>query len=216
MARSVSTVLTLSLLFLLSASFAHAGSVDLMTFQGLKDGQVVGNFYNGGGLASTPNYGVTFSSNFIGQIPSSVGGSGGLPIDPTQTPYLYINSSTLPGIINVSGGFSSGLNFFYASFSNETIKVWSGANGTGTLLATMTLSTSCSGVPGNCTWFDAGLSFSGTAESVTFSGPGNGIGISSLTLGQSRTAVPEPSSIYLLGIGLLGICASQIRRFIRT
>ncbi len=216
MVRSVSAALTLSLCILLSASFAHANSVDLLTFAGLKDGQAVGNFYNGAGVAGTPNYGVTFSSNFIGLRPSTLGGSGALPADPLSTPYIYINSSTLPGIMNVAGGFSSGLNFFYVALSNETITVWSGANGTGTVLASMTLSASCTGSPSNCIWFDTGLSFSGTAQSVTFSGPGNGIGISAITLGQSTTAVPEPSPIYLLGTGLLCIGTYQLRRFIRV
>jgi hypothetical protein len=215
MVRSVGAALTLSLWLLLSSSLAHANSVDLLTFYGLKDGQAVGNFYNGSGVASTPNYGITFSSNFIGARSSSLGGSGGLSADPTSTPYIYINSSTLPGIMNVAGGFSSGLNFFYAALSNETVTVWSGINGTGTVLASMTLSTSCSSVA-SCTWFDAGLAFTGTAESVTFSGPANGIGISTMVLGQSTPAVPEPSSIYLLGTGLLGICAYQVRRFIRS
>ena len=216
MVRSVSAALTLSLLLLLSASFAHANSVDLLTFQGLQDGQAVGNFYNGAGVASTPNYGVTFSSNFIGLRPSTLGGSGALPADPISSPYIYINSSTLPGIMNVASGFTSGLNFFYVALSNETITVWSGANGTGTVLASMTLSASCSGSPSNCIWFDAGLSFSGTAQSVTFSGPGNGIGVSVITVGQSTTAVPEPSPIYLLGTGLLCIGTYQLRRFIRA
>jgi hypothetical protein len=215
MPRSVSAAVMLSLWFFLSASFAHANSVELLTFIGLQDGQPVGNFYNGAGLASTPNYGVTFS-NFIGLRPTSRGGSGGLPPDPASTPYIYINSSTLPGIMSVAGGFSGGLNFFYASLSSETITVWSGANGTGTALATMTLSASCSGAPSSCIWFDAGLSFSGTAKSVTFSGPGNGIGISAITLGQSITALPEPSSIYLLGTGLLGLCTRQVCRFMRA
>jgi hypothetical protein len=160
---------------------------------------------------------VTFSSNVIALRPSSLSvGGGGLGPDPNSTPYIYISNSTLPGIMNVAGGFTSGLNFFYASLANETITVWSGTNGTGSILASMSLSGSCSSSPGGCQWFDTGLSFSGTAQSVTFSGPANGIGISNITLGQSTTAVPEPSSIYLMGIGLLGIGTFQLRRFIRA
>jgi hypothetical protein len=218
MSRSSVAVLTLSLFVILCASLAHANSVELLNFAGLKDGQPVGNFYNGGsGIGDTPNWGITFSSNVVGLLPSTVGGSGGFGADPTASAYLYINNNSL-GIMNVAGGFGSGLNFFYASLANETITVWSGANGSGTILATMTLSSSCAGTPSNCIWFDAGMHFAGTAQSVTFSAPGGvqAIGIADITLGQSTTAVPEPSSLYLLATGLLSICVGQLRRFIRT
>jgi len=219
MARSVSAALTLSLWLLLSAPFAHANSVDLMNFIGLQNGQPVGNFYNGAGVPSTPNYGVTFSSNFIGLRPSSLGaGAGGLLPDPSSTPYIYINGGTL-ATMNVAGGFSSGLNFYYQSLAGETVTVWSGTGGSGTILAMRTISASCPSVA-SCPnlWGDVAISFSGAAKSVTFSGPGNlnNIGIADITLGQSITALPEPSSIYLLGTGLLGIVAYQIRRFILT
>lgn len=217
MARHFKFALTLSFLFLVFASLAHANSVELLNFEGLQSGQPVGTFYDGSGTPNTPNYGIFFSSNFIGLRPSSLSlGAGGLDPDPNSTPYIYISNSTLPGVMNAENGFSSGLNFFYASLANETVTVWSGINGSGSVLASMTLSASCSGSPTGCLWFDTGLSFSGTAESVTFSGPGNSIGLSNITLGQSTTAVPEPSSIYLLGIGLLGICAYQLRRFVRS
>jgi len=217
MVRYFKLALTLSLLFLPFASLAHANSVELLNFLGLQTGQPVGTFYDGSGPAGTPNYSIFFSSNFIGLRPSSLNlGAGGLGPDPNSTPYIYISNSTLPGVMNVANGFSSGLNFFYASLANETVTVWSGLNGTGTVLASMTLSASCSGSPTGCLWFDTGLHFSGTAESVTFSGPGNSIGLANITLGESITAVPEPSSIYLLGIGLFGICTYQLRRFVRS
>jgi hypothetical protein len=217
MVRYFKVSLTLSLLLLLFASLAHANSVELLNFEGLQNGQPVGSFYDGSGPAGTPNYGIFFSSNFLGLRPSSLNlGAGGLGPDPNSTPYIYISNSTLPGVMNIENGFTSGLNFFYASLANETVTVWSGINGTGTVLASMTLSASCSGSPTGCLWFDTGLHFSGTAESVTFSGPGNSIGLSNITLGQSITAVPEPSSIYLLGIGLFGICTYQLRRVIRS
>ena len=60
MVRSVRSGFVLSLLLVFGMSLAHANSTEILSFQGLKDQQQVGNFYNGGGLTSTPNFGVTF------------------------------------------------------------------------------------------------------------------------------------------------------------
>jgi len=216
MARSVSAFLILAAFLMLSVSFAGASSVELLNFTGLQDGQSVQNFYNGSGVAATPNFGITFSTNFVGLLPASMGGSGGFGPNPTLNPYIYINNNSM-GVMNVAAGFSSGLNFFYASLANETVTIWSGLNGSGTQLASITLSASCAGSVTSCIWFDTGFKFSGTAQSVTFTAPGGiqGIALADITLGQSMTAVPETSSIYLLATGLFGIGVSQIRRLIR-
>jgi hypothetical protein len=220
MIRRLSTIFAVSLLFLLSASFAGANSTELLTFSGLENGQLVGNFYNGSGLASTPNFGVTFSSNIYALWPVSRGGSGNFSPTFFGTPAIFISGKTgspAIGSMNVANGFTSGINFFYTAAFQETATVWSGANGTGTLLATITLSPNdgnCSPVS-YCNWTNIGLTFSGTADSVTFSGPANGMGISDITLGQGTTAIPEPSSIYLLGIGIVGICAKCIPRLVK-
>lgn len=217
MVRVVGTVLTLSLSLLLSASLAYANS-ELLNFNSLQNDQPVGNFYNGAGPGNTPNYGVTFSSNIFGLRPTSVGGAGNFSPDPTASPAIFINGAgpNVTGSMNVANGFSSGINFFYTAAFQETVTVWSGTNGTGTVLATITLSANNAGCvgPAYCNWSNIGVSFTGTGESVTFTGTGNGIGISDITIGQSTTAVPEPSSIYLLGSGLAGLCSRKIRRCI--
>jgi hypothetical protein len=124
------------------------------------------------------------------------------------------------GVMNAARGFSNGLNFYYtAGFTGNqtgTVTVWSGANGTGMVLATITLTNnnaSCS-APSYCTWSSDGVNFSGTAHSVTFSGPANELGLADLTLGKNTTAVPEPSSIFLLGSGLVGVSFFRVRRFL--
>jgi hypothetical protein len=224
MARSRCSALLLSTLLLFSASFAHANSSStmFMNFNYLQDQQPVGNFYNGTGGSGTPNYRVSFSSNFYGlrsvYAPINAG-SGNFSLDPTQTPAIFINGITgsqVTGSMNVSNGFSSGINFFYAAGFQEMVQVWSGANGTGTLLATLTLSPnngSCSPSPAYCNWTNVGLSFTGVAKSVTFSGAANGIGITDITLGQSTTVMPEPSAVFLVATGLFGIGVQRLRRF---
>jgi hypothetical protein len=223
--RSFYSAAILSILLIFSAS-AFASSGEFLNFQYLGNMQQVGSFYNGGGLSSTPNYGITFSSNFYGLTSTANGGAGNFMATPLGTPAIFLanslsgpNGLKVTGFMNVAPGFSSGLNFYYtAGFAltqNETITVWSGQNGTGTVLATMTLSNNDGGCGAiaYCRWTSAGLSFTGTAHSVTFSGPSNQFGMTDMTVGGSTTAIPEPSSIYLLGTGLLGISFRKIRRF---
>ncbi len=224
MIRFVCSGLVLSMVLFLSVP-AHANSGELLNFNGLGNTQVVGtfnigNFYNGGGFPGT-NYGVTFSSDFFGLRSAENGGSGNFSPTPLGTPAIFVDGPTgspATGVMNVAPGFSSGLNFFYtAGFTGtqaETVAIWNGVNGTGTVLATIVLgnnNTSCTS-PLYCTWSVAGASFSGTAHSVTFSGPADELGIADITIGSSSTAIPEPGSIFLLGTGLAAISLSKMRR----
>jgi len=219
MARRSLLALLVLILMAVAVPAARANNVELLSFQGLNDLQPVGNYYNGGGGLNIPNYGVTFSSNFYGLRSVYQGGSGGFAPDPTSTPAIFINGisgTPATGYMNVASGFSNGISFFFTASFAETVTIWSGANGTGTVLATMTLGPnngSCSGFPSYCNWSGAGLNFSGTAKSVTFSGAANGIGIADITLGQSSTAVPEPSSGIFLGTGIAAALLARLRSF---
>ena len=222
MFRSLPLAFLISII-LLCNSAALANSGEVLDFGGLGNLQPVGNFYDGGSTG-IPNYGVTFSSNVIALRPFSVGGSGNFSPTLLGTPAIFINGTTglqATGVMNVAPGFSSGLNFYFtAGFTagqTETVTIWSGANGTGTVLATLSLANndgSCSS-PAYCNWSNVGISFSSTAHSVTFSGPSDQLGLTDITLGSSHTAIPEPSSIYLLGIGLAGVSFGRMRDFLR-
>jgi hypothetical protein len=222
MIRSLFSAVVLSAMLCIASVSAHANSGELLSFQGLRDLQAVGNFYDGGGIASTPNYGVTFSSNFFGLTSIANGGAGNFAATPVGTPAIFVNGTTgspAMGTMNVTPGFSTGINFYFTagfqSAQQGMVQIWSGTNGTGTLLATISLSnnnSSCSTVS-YCTWSSVGTTFAGVAHSVTFSGPANELGLADITLGSTTTAIPEPSSIYLLVLGLTAVSAFKMRRF---
>src|SRR5580698_11168672 len=122
MIRSTLKALSLTAVVLLASAAALADSTEILTFSGLGDNQPVGNFYNGGGLTSTPNYGVTFSSNFFGLRSFANGGSGQFSGTPDGMPAIFVNGtvgSTATGTMNVAPGFSGGINcFFTAGFQS--------------------------------------------------------------------------------------------------
>ncbi len=212
MLRFPRTTFMLGLLLLVGVSSAMANSnpaAELLDFAGLQNMQQVGNTYSG----------VSFSSNILVLRSVARNGSGAFAPDPTGTPIIFINGVTgspATGIINVSAGFNTGIQFYFSAGFNETVTIWSGSNGTGTILATLALSPNnlpCTGFPSYCNWTSASLGFSGTAKSVTFSGPANGLGIADITLNSTSSAIPEPSSIYLLATGLSAMGFGGIRRF---
>jgi hypothetical protein len=66
--------------------------------------------------------------------------------------------------------------------------------------------------PAYCTWLSTGLTWNGISKPPAFSVTADGIGASDTTNGQSPTAIPEPSSFYLLGAGLSAVALVRMRR----
>jgi hypothetical protein len=124
--------------------------------------------------------------------------------------------------MDVAAGFSTGFSFYYAAANTPgSVSVYSGLDGTGTLLDTINLPVNGSGCDStgqayDC-WTNTGVAFAGTAESVVFGGAANYIGFADVTLGASSvpSAVPEPGSIVLLGSGLVGL-AGVVRSKLRA
>ncbi|WP_174512998.1 autotransporter domain-containing protein [Methylocella tundrae] len=168
---------------------ASGAKAQTMTFEGLKDGELVNAYYNGGsgslGSQGGPakNYGVAWVGALAGFAPN--GTFNNVANEPTSPTVMGFLSGPAP-VMNVANGFTKGFSFAYAApFFTGSITVWSGLNGTGTELATLTLPTNGSNPnfsESYSNWTPIGVGFSGIAESVTFGGTANFIVFDDVTI----------------------------------
>jgi hypothetical protein len=199
-----------SLLWVGSAGAA----VIVLDFEGLQDLETVQEFYNGGtgGNGSGPgtNLGASFSPDALAIIDQDAGGTGNFGGEPSPDTILFFLSNT--AVLNFAAGFDTGFSFFYSAINNPgSIDVYDGLNKTGSLLASLSLPTTLSdgGDPNGdfSPFFPVGVAFSGTAKSIDFGGTADQIGFDNITFGSATPGgqVPEPSTLFLLGIGLAGM-----------
>ena len=210
-------ILIAGVVLLLFTAVASASPIVTLTFEGLGDQEHVNNYYNGGfgsnGSGPGPNYGIVFGTDSLSLIEGSQGGSGNFSNPPSGKTILFFLSG--PGdVMNVAAGFTTGFSFFYADQVGFTgsVQVYSGLDGTGTLLASLSLPSTPD--PYNV-WVPVGVAFAGTAESVIFGGSANFIGFDNITLGSQTPggSTPEPASMVLFGSGLIGI-ARKLRKLV--
>lgn len=236
--KSLRLIAGVVVLFAATVASARAATVDL-TFEGIApypygDGAdvYIENFYNGGtssiGTSGT-NYGISFPSNALliclntpGTTCSNTSKGGLGDPDSLEGGLFFLSGSNT--FVDVPAGFTTGFSFDYtAPDEGGSVGVYSGLDGTGTELASLTLPTTPSDCSsdynaGFCPFYPVGVAFSGTAESINFGGVANEIVFDDVTFGSATPgpsgATPEPSSLLLFGTGLLGI-AGAIRRKIR-
>lgn len=182
------------------------------------------DFYNGGtssvGTSGT-NYGISFGSNALA-ICLNTTATNGSNCSNTSRGGVGDPASALGGLffldgsetfLNVAAGFDTGFSFNYVSYSfSGSVSVYDGLNGSGNLLATLSLSPNAGSCPGYsapfCPFSPVGVSFSGTAKSISFAGVANQIVFDDVTFGSADPGprVPEPASwaMMLAGFGAIG------------
>jgi hypothetical protein len=195
-------------------------------------GAYIEGYFDGGtdsqGAIGTNNLGLGFSNNATVQKAGTKSTSDGrFEQNPSgQAEILYFSatnaSNTGGGLatgsyLNDAGGFSA-VSFNYSATTTETVTLWSGVNGTGTLLDTMTLGTnnpiSSTGCTTHadvyCTWSSASAANLGTAESVSFGAISSA---ENMELdGLNVTPVPLPPGLLLFLSGGVAAAATFARK----
>jgi hypothetical protein len=222
-----------SIAALLAATTANASGVIDLTFEGINSTYpntggyaFINDFYNGGMSSdgtTGPNFGIVFSLNAQAiclnstSVTCSNTSKGGLGDPNSQEGGLFFLSGTST-FMDIAAGFTTGFSLNYASVSDSgSVSVFSGLDGTGTLLGTLNLNPDASGCSAYsaafCPFSAAGVNFAGTAKSIEFSGVANEIVFDDVTFGSSTPGgVPEPSTWALMMVGLAGLGIAARRR----
>ena len=187
--------------FLVLLSQVSAQTKGIATFGQLKNLEFVQEFYNGGtgSMGSGPgkDLQLQFTPNAQVIVSASKGGSGNFINNPGGYPVLFFQTGT-DVVVNAIAHVSVGLWFTYSALQQGTATVYAGPNGTGTVLATITLSLNNSGCNTYkmCVWTPMAVPLTTPAGSIRFSGTANFLAIGAIHLGMKiPTATGLTSSL---------------------
>ena len=195
----------------LFAALPAAAQSVLVTFETPSSFQSILTHYAGGtdqaGVAGA-NLGVSFGGDMLAVRNDDLG-----PYFSNAPSAIGVMAPVGPdAFMNVAVGFTS-LNFFYSSSAAVVggVKVWSGLDGTGTLLTSLSLlnnaQTGCNSAP-YCRFDSLSATFSGVGRSVGFDGAAGVAGFDNVNI----TVVPEPTTLVLMALGLAVVAGVARRR----
>jgi hypothetical protein len=202
----------------LGISIAHAAAAPVtLTFEGLQNDEFVSDYYNGGhagyldqGSGPGPSDGITFGETAYAVTQSGFGFSN----NPSGVTAMSPDLATGGAFLDDTGGFSDGVSFYYScNAGTSSASIFSGTDGTGQLLATVSLPANSSGYN---VFSYVNQSFSGVAESVVFT---NGDGrfatlYDDVTVGAAPVPEPATGGIIISGIVALTFIAHRRSRAI--
>lgn len=174
------------------ASRSQAQTKGVVNFGRLKNLEFINQFYDGGtgslGSGPGPNYGLQFTANAQAIISAAKGGSGNFIGNPGGLPVMFFqagNTATITATNNVQ----TAIWFYYSALQTGSATIYSGPNGTGTILGSLTLPPNNSGCNTYklCVWTAVGMPLSGPAGSITFADVPDYLAIGTMHLG---TALP--------------------------
>ena len=200
-----------ALLMSFGAATPALAQLVLVTFETPTSFASINTHYAGGtdsAGVSGANLGVSFGGDAVAVQNDALG-----PYFSNAPSVLGVMAPVGPdAFMNVPVGFTD-LSFFYSSNAAVVggVKVWSGLGGTGTLLASLSLANNaqfrCSSAP-FCRFDNLSTTFSGVARSVGFGDAANVAGFDNVSI----TAVPEPTTLVLMALGLAGVVGFARRR----
>jgi hypothetical protein len=181
-----------------------------LDFEGTSSFASIANYYNGGtdtNGASGVNHGASFGLDALAYQNDAV--SHNISNNPSGSSVMFATGPD--AALNVADGFFSSVSFYYSSTAATTVSLFSGLNGTGDLIGTISLSANaqqngCSDSP-FCFWSLASLTFNGVAHSIQFGDTAGNTGFDDV----SFTPVPAPAAGWLLMSGA-GLMAAWRRR----
>ena len=201
----------IALLMSLGTATPALAQLVLVTFETPTSFASINTHYAGGtdsAGVSGANLGVSFGGDAVAVQNDALG-----PYFSNAPSVLGVMAPVGPdAFMNVPVGFTD-LSFFYSSNAAvvDGVKVWSGLGGTGTLLASLSLANNaqfrCSSAP-FCRFDNLSTTFSGVARSVGFGDAANVAGFDNVSI----TAVPEPTTLVLMALGLAGVVGFARRR----